>query len=535
MGPFSALSPVPLRAPSMLKALEGVLSPTGFPYGSNGPLFKDGQFGRDSLETSEDLLEARPDIARAVILRLAALQGTTLDARTAEEPGKIHHEYRALVMDGRPITGESARIFRQLARAWHLAETDEEFASLTQLTNYCTVDATPLYVRLIAKYCARYGREILDETYISRNVPGSIDRSTIRDSVHAAIEWTAGAVEGSDIGLLEWRRQMPWSHLFQAWKDGGTSYLHEDGSFGNYTAPMAALEVQGLAYDALVAAGALLSDLPVQVRRRYADRAEALRKATIERFWMPDREYFAMALDRNRRTGEVRQLRVLTSNAGALLDTGIFDTFSPAEYERYVVSVVQRLFSDEFLAPVGIRCTSLAYKDLLDYHAYQSSYTIWHKETYDIAKGLRRQDLPRLARELEHRLLNAINLAGPREFIYCLPDGRCDFKPASDARLGEIVEIWGTNVPENDQAWTVAAALAIKKRQGLSERPHPVQFPPHDALENEVLRRITEVRLLRTLTEIEDARPSDYSIHVDTAKGRECERSWVQHHDLETT
>src|SRR5437868_2294129 len=85
-----------MHVPSMLRALERVLSPSGFPYGSTGDLFRDAHFGRDAVEVAEDLLACRPDIARAVIERLAELQGTSVNALTEEEPGKIHHEYRAL-------------------------------------------------------------------------------------------------------------------------------------------------------------------------------------------------------------------------------------------------------------------------------------------------------------------------------------------------------------------------------------------------------------------------------------------------------
>src|SRR5205085_2154207 len=103
-------------------------------------------FGRDALEVAEDLLAYRPEIARAVIMRLAALQGTAASPDTEEEPGKIHHEHRALEIDGRVIGDGSRRIFRHLAEAWKLAGTPEELDALTEMTYYGTIDATPLYV-----------------------------------------------------------------------------------------------------------------------------------------------------------------------------------------------------------------------------------------------------------------------------------------------------------------------------------------------------------------------------------------------------
>jgi glycogen debranching enzyme len=515
-------------AHSLLRALESVLSPTGFPYASNGILFKDGQFGRDALETAEDLLEMRPDVARAVILRLAELQGTRTNVTIGEEPGKIHHEYRALVMDGRPVAAESVRIFHALAREWHLAGSDAGLRALTELVNYFTVDATPLYVRLVERYCRRHGDGFLKARYVPRHA-GSGEATTIRDSVRAAGEWVARKIEESDIGLLEWWRKTPWEHRFQAWKDGATSYLHEDGSFANYDGPIASIEVQGLAYDALLAAGALFPDDPLS--RRYAGLASALRDATLARLWMPEHEYFAMALDRDPHSGAVRQVRLLTSNGASVLDSGLFDRLAPEERDRYVEPVVRRVFGHEFLTPAGVRCTSLRYKDLQDYPSYQSSYTIWHKESYDIAKGLRRQGFPRLAGELEARLLNTVHLAGAKEFVYVLPDNRVDYGPVASVAPAETIELAATNHPENDQAWTVAAALACKWRIGRRSRK---DFPPaleaRRELENKLLRHAGETKLFRTLADIERARPTDYAIQVNTEQGWARERAWTAAH-----
>ena len=80
--------------------LEAVLSPAGWPYASSQPIDRDDPgrfhalFGRDSLITSLQVLPQRPDVARATLRALAALQGTVDDADTDEEPGKIVHEYR---------------------------------------------------------------------------------------------------------------------------------------------------------------------------------------------------------------------------------------------------------------------------------------------------------------------------------------------------------------------------------------------------------------------------------------------------------
>src|ERR1700680_704030 len=77
-----------------------LLSPEGWPYASSLPIDADDPgrfhalFGRDSLITSLQVMPARPEVARATLRVLAAMQGRQDDEDTDEEPGKIVHEYR---------------------------------------------------------------------------------------------------------------------------------------------------------------------------------------------------------------------------------------------------------------------------------------------------------------------------------------------------------------------------------------------------------------------------------------------------------
>ena len=80
--------------------LADVLSDDGWPYASSLPVAAGDPgrfhalFGRDSLITSLQVLPARPDVARASLRALAALQGRAADPGTQEAPGKIGHEFR---------------------------------------------------------------------------------------------------------------------------------------------------------------------------------------------------------------------------------------------------------------------------------------------------------------------------------------------------------------------------------------------------------------------------------------------------------
>src|SRR5579871_4855574 len=88
-------------------------------YGSGGDLFSDAIFGRDAIQTSEDLVRLRPEIAAEVIRTLGSLQGVR-DApegpdSNEEEIGKIVHEHRRLDIGERRIGPASERILTALA------------------------------------------------------------------------------------------------------------------------------------------------------------------------------------------------------------------------------------------------------------------------------------------------------------------------------------------------------------------------------------------------------------------------------------
>ena len=94
-------------------------------------------FGRDSLITSWMSMLVDPDLALGTLQTLARFQGTEVDPRTEEEPGRILHEMRF---------GETASLALGGGRVY-----------------YGTVDATPLFVMLVGEL-SRWGnrREEVD-------------------------------------------------------------------------------------------------------------------------------------------------------------------------------------------------------------------------------------------------------------------------------------------------------------------------------------------------------------------------------------
>jgi len=497
--------------------LQRIYSPSGTIYASDSPLFKDAFFGRDALEVAEDLLEAYPQIAHNVILSLAHLQGVAVNNQSEEEPGKIHHEYRSLYVDGRKISEASQNILHDLSQRW--GGTD------TEVLYYGTIDATPLYVRLIADYCHMYGTDLLDMSYQSRNG----QTCTIRDSILSALEWIVAKIISSDLYLLEFLRMSEQGHEYQDWKDGNIhSHIHHNGDSLNALAPIASIGVQGLAYDALVKSAQLFHEEKPKEADRWTALAKQLQEAALRHFWMPKEQFFAMVIDRDL-SGHPRQVQTITSDPGTLLATSLFDTLPEGEKRVSISAITRRIYHQEFITDAGMRCRSLIHKDLVEYADSQGAWAVWPKETYDIAKGFRRQGFPALAEQLEFRILNAINIAASHfEFFYVHPDGRVCYDPKGEhSHNAPIESIPGKGFPEETQAWTVSTVVAIqhtmKKKQKLSQFHDQWQTQ----LEEAALKQVPLVTLLTTPEEIQSAFPRNYSLVIDTT---DRQRETVQIH-----
>jgi glycogen debranching enzyme len=485
-------------------------------YASASPLYRDAIFGRDSLETADDLLPLMPEVAREVILCLTGLQGTKLDHQTEEEPGKIHHEYRHIIMDGRRISPRSEEILHQLASRW--GGTDEE------MIYYGSADATPLYIRLVADYCTIKGKDIL-ATQVRRRDGQDV---SVREAVLDALQWLEMQLDNSDLGLLEFCRQNPFGHAYQVWKDGYTSYLHTNGKRANPEKPMAAIEVQGYAYDALVKGSWLFSEHRYRVAR-WHKLAQRLQAATFKHFWMPRERYFALALDRDQKD-RVRQVATHCSNPALLLDTMLFDSLPEHHRQSFVGAIVSKIYSENFLTAVGIRCRSTKHRHLLNFASYHGVWAVWAKETYDVAKGLRRQGFSMLGEQLETRILNGIALSGKHyEFWYVHPDGRVQYDPDGRFAASDRHEIIaGTHEPEDTQAWTISAALAIRHYlQNTDRRPTAKQEVWQEKLENQLLKKQTKLPLLLTEEEVAKVFPQKYSFTVDVKLGRRRRNKYV--------
>jgi glycogen debranching enzyme len=363
-------------------------------------------FGRDSLTVALIVSELFPKLLEATVLHLASFQGTVDDAFREEEPGRIAHEIRP----------------RDTPGVWGFPY-------------YGTVDATPLFIRAIVHAIGRR--------------PSF--RGEVQHALDAAVDWLLHRLAADELGLLSHLRANPHGLENQVWKDSWDSMSHADGSICNHRAPVASLEAQALAYDALLDAGPFHADPEVPLRA-----AGRLERAVEEHLWLGD--FYAIGVDRDPETGAPRPLETRASNMGWLLGSRLLD--GREDRQR---SIVELLFSDELLADAGIRTLS-SREARFRPRSYHNG-TVWGVDNYLISLGLDRRGFVDEGKELRRRL------AAVCEATHRLPEFVAGGDHGSDLITRRIVDVYDDvnerrnrieQPPQEIIAWTVAAMVAIQ-------------------------------------------------------------------------
>lgn len=400
-------------------------------------------FGRDSLRVAIDLISSYPELARITTLMLATLQGTEYNTSREEEPGRIVHEARD---QDDPIAME---LSSTLGWGWPY---------------YGTVDATPEFIRTLAAYCnaSEDNAQFLNEEYTAKNGETRI----MADALTQAVEWILMRLGSNSEGLLEYKTVLPQGIENQVWKDSPDSYHHSDGSLANHNAGIASIEVQTTTYDALLDA-ADLYEARLEMPEKAAslrDTAEKLRSTILEKFWTDEKGgYFVLGTDRDE-LGNLRQLKIRTSNMGHTLNSRLLEGDDPYIARRRD-AVIHHMLSPELLSVSGIR--TLASDEIRFRPGAYHNGSVWLWDTHHIAKGLRRHKQYEAADDLDRRLLEVVDAT--RIFPEYVRGDFAD-KPSVNTRT---INVWDETTgrvnkieqpPQEVQAWTVASILATKKR-----------------------------------------------------------------------
>ena len=352
-------------------------------------------FGRDSLLTSWMTLPIDQSLALGTLKTLARLQGKKVDPASEEEPGRILHEVR-LGADTALALGGSA-------------------------IYYGTADATPLFVMLLGEL-RRWG---LERDEVDALLPPA-DR---------ALAWLTDYGDRDGDLFVEYQRATERGLLHQGWKDSHNGVTFADGTLAE--PPIALCEVQGYAYSAFLARAHFAWEVgDDEARQLWVKRADRLREAFNERFWLPDRGWYAIALDHAK-----QPVDSLTSNIGHCLWTGIID-------EDKAPLVAERLMSAEMFSGWGVRtlAASMGAYNPISYH----NGSVWPHDNALVAAGLMRYGFVEAAQRVATAILAAADAFGGR-----LPELFCGF----DRSEYPLPVPFPTSC--SPQAWAAAAPLHL--------------------------------------------------------------------------
>ena len=362
-------------------------------------------FGRDSIITALETVAYNPRVAAETLILLARYQGRHHDEWRDEEPGKILHELRG---------GEMANL-----------------GEVPQTPYYGTVDATPLFLCLMAEYVRWTG-----DLRLFHRLEKNVDR---------ALHWLDTIADHDGDGFVDYVSRSKKGLANQGWKDSGNSIANSDGSPAE--PPVALVEVQGYVYRARLDVAWLyrLNDRPKEADR-LERQAREMRRRFQGAYWLPDRRYLAVALQKGGRPAEA-----ICSNPGQALWSGIVSV-------RHARAVASTLRSRRMFSGWGIRTMAEgenAYNPL-DYQVG----AVWPHDNAMIAAGLKRYGFS----EDALRVFSAIYQAATRFSSYRLPEVFAGFD------RGDSPEPVRYPVACSPQAWA-AGAIPYMLRTALGLEP----------------------------------------------------------------
>jgi glycogen debranching enzyme len=313
-------------------------------------------FARDAFTAAwQAPLVDRGELADAALSRLGRMQSSRSDDWHDEEPGRIPYQVRQ---------GPLARL------------------NINPYAAYYADYASPMMFIVALGHAFAWSG---DKAFLARHW----------DVARRIMDWARELGDRDRDGYLEYQTRSSGGTKNQGWKDSGNAVLYEDGT--PVPAPLGTSELQGYWFAAQQVMAALAWARGERGdARAYWRSARALKERFNRDWWMPEQDYFALAMDPDKTL-----VRALTSNVGQCIATGIID-------DEHLPRVVGRMFAPDMFSGWGVRTLSTADRSYnpLDYHLG----AVWAVENATIVFGLRRFGFDQRALELSRGLFDLASL-----------------------------------------------------------------------------------------------------------------------------
>jgi glycogen debranching enzyme len=312
-------------------------------------------FGRDTLTAGWQAALTSSAMMSGALYELPKLQGKVENDWRDEQPGRMLHEAH---------TGPLASLFYNPRTRYYGAATTSSFY--------------PVVVSELWRWTG------------DKNLITPLLRPALR-----ALRWKDKYTDLFHDGFYDYQTRSSQGNKNQGWKDSGDAIVYEDGT--EVDTPISTCEEQAFVYVAKLR----LSEMfwffgePDQAQRLF-DEATELKKRFNDRFWMPDKKFYALGLDPQR-----KQIKSISSNPGHLLTCGIV-------HKDFAEPVARRLLRPDMFSGWGVRTLSADHPAYDPYSYHRGS--VWPVEHGSFAMGMMRYGLIEALHTIARAMFEATTL-----------------------------------------------------------------------------------------------------------------------------
>lgn len=251
------------------------------------------------------------------------------------------------------------------------------------------------------------------------------------------LQWKDKYTDRFGDGFYDYETRSKQGNRNQGWKDSGDAIVYEDGR--QVDPPISTCEEQAFVYVAKLRMSEMLwftgdRDLA----RRLFHEASELKKRFNDRYWMPDKNFFALGLDAKR-----QQISSISSNPGHLLACGIV-------HKQFAQLVARRLLQDDMFSGWGVRTLSANHPAYDPYSYHRGS--VWPVEHGSFALGMMRFGFIKELHTIARAVFEASTLFDHNRLPECFSGHPRDREHPFPALYPK------TNWP---QAWSASSVFAI--------------------------------------------------------------------------